>query len=224
MLLYIHGFNTSFDSAAMRTAQVAFDLRFRGPAAFFSWPSKGNLWSYAADLRDADASVDLLADFMVDIATKTDVEKIHVIAHSMGNRILGLALENIRNRKLRVQLGELVLAAPDLDGNLFGRLARVYPALAVGTTMYVSRRDQALALSGRLWAGPRVGFAPPVTVERGIDTIDVRSLDLSLLGHGYVSALSPVLSDIEAILRGRRPPGDRMRVSASRDGRHWILR
>lgn len=224
LLVYVHGFNTTFDAAAMRTAQIAFDLRFGGPAAFYSWPSKGNPWSYNADLRDADASVELFADFLSNLAARTGVEKLHVIAHSMGNRVLGLTLETIRNRGLAVHFGELVLAAPDLDRNLFKRLARVYPKLAAGTTLYVSRRDQALALSGKLWAGPRVGFHPPVTVAENIDTVDVQSLDLSLLGHGYVSSLSPVLTDIEAVLRGRRPPGTRMRVSASPDGKHWVLR
>lgn len=224
MLVYIHGFNTEFDEAARRTAQIAFDLRFTGPAVFYSWPSKGRPTSYHADLRDADASVTLLADFLVELSTRTDVDKLHVVAHSMGNRIFGLALENIANRAIDLRLGELVLAAPDLDSNLFGRLARVYPRLSTGTTLYVSRRDQALALSGKLWAGTRVGFAPPVTVAPQIDTVDVRSLDLSLLGHGYVATHAAVLTDIEAVLRGRRPAGARMRISPSVDGRHWVLR
>jgi esterase/lipase superfamily enzyme len=37
----VHGYNVSFDDAALRTAQLAYDLTFDCPAAFFSWPSKG---------------------------------------------------------------------------------------------------------------------------------------------------------------------------------------
>ena len=222
-LVYIHGFNTCFDDAAMRTAQIAYDLGFRGPAAFYSWPSKGQPWAYHADLRDADASVHLLADFLLEITRRTGVDKLHIIAHSMGNRIFGLALERIGNQGYRPSLGELVLAAPDLDRNLFGRLAKVYPGLASGTTLYVSGNDRALAMSGRLWAGPRVGITPPVTVADGIDTIDVSSVDLSVLGHGYVATHATVLADIASVLGGRRPPDARDRVSASLDGKHWLL-
>jgi hypothetical protein len=42
-LLFIHGYNVEFDSAARRTAQLASDLGFKAPAIFFSWPSQGTL-------------------------------------------------------------------------------------------------------------------------------------------------------------------------------------
>lgn len=36
LLLFVHGYNTSFDKAARRTGQVVYDLAFHGPAMFFS--------------------------------------------------------------------------------------------------------------------------------------------------------------------------------------------
>lgn len=42
--IYIHGFATSFDFAAKRTAQLAFDLKqYNGVPMFFSWPSVGSI-------------------------------------------------------------------------------------------------------------------------------------------------------------------------------------
>ncbi len=48
-VVFIHGYNTSFDFAIYRTAQVAYDLKFDGAAFAYSWPSGGGLASYTYD-------------------------------------------------------------------------------------------------------------------------------------------------------------------------------
>jgi esterase/lipase superfamily enzyme len=40
---YMNGYNVTFADAARRTAQIAYDLRFEGDPAFFSWPSQGDM-------------------------------------------------------------------------------------------------------------------------------------------------------------------------------------
>lgn len=42
--VFIHGYNVTFESAARRTAQLAFDLGFDGAPIFYSWPSQGGLF------------------------------------------------------------------------------------------------------------------------------------------------------------------------------------
>ena len=42
-LVFLHGFNNSFESALFRTAQIAYDLKFDGAPFLYSWPSKGQL-------------------------------------------------------------------------------------------------------------------------------------------------------------------------------------
>ncbi len=37
----MHGYNTSFDNALYRTAQIAYDLDFDGATFLYSWPSGG---------------------------------------------------------------------------------------------------------------------------------------------------------------------------------------
>src|SRR5262245_37856345 len=37
-LVFVHGFNQTFEDATKRTAQIAYDLAFDGPAIAFTWP------------------------------------------------------------------------------------------------------------------------------------------------------------------------------------------
>jgi hypothetical protein len=88
LFVFIHGYNVTFPEAAQRTAQMAFDLQFRGVPLFYSWPSRGALTGYGDDQRSADASTKPLAEFLTRIATETGARKIHLVAHSLGNRAL----------------------------------------------------------------------------------------------------------------------------------------
>ena len=42
-LVFVHGFNTTFDNALFRTAQIAYDLKFDGAPFVYSWPSQGQV-------------------------------------------------------------------------------------------------------------------------------------------------------------------------------------
>jgi hypothetical protein len=44
--VFVHGYNVSFEDAARRTAQIAFDLNFIGAPIFYSWPSNGKVADY----------------------------------------------------------------------------------------------------------------------------------------------------------------------------------
>lgn len=47
-LIYLHGFNVSFKEAAIRAAQIGYDLKVPGATAFFSWPSRGSVSAFNA--------------------------------------------------------------------------------------------------------------------------------------------------------------------------------
>src|SRR5262249_46315918 len=55
-LLFLHGYRTTFDEAAVRAAQIGFDLKVTGATAFFSWPSLGTASGYSADEATIEAS------------------------------------------------------------------------------------------------------------------------------------------------------------------------
>jgi esterase/lipase superfamily enzyme len=37
-VVFVHGYNVTFADAALRAAQIGFDLSIKGAMAFFSWP------------------------------------------------------------------------------------------------------------------------------------------------------------------------------------------
>jgi esterase/lipase superfamily enzyme len=228
-LVYLHGFNVSFDEAAIRAAQIGFDLKVPGAMAFFSWPSRGALKGYAADAASIEASEAAIADFLVRLATDSGAARVHVIAHSMGNRGLLRAIQRITAQAAStagIRFGQVFLAAPDLDVGLFRDLAALYPKVSERTTLYVSAQDRALEASHWIHQFDRVGYAPPVTVVDGIDTIEVTGLDLSILGHGYFAEAHGVLYDMHHLLRQNTAPGSRLRLHAKRnpDGRpYWVI-
>ena len=227
-LVFIHGFNVSFEDAALRAAQIGFDLQVPGIMAFYSWPSQAKLMGYTADEATIEASEQYIAEFLLNLAQKTQIDKIHIIAHSMGNRGLLRAMQRILAQvqaASEVPFGQIVLAAPDVDPDLFRDLAKAYHILAERTTLYVSSKDKALSLSGIIHDYPRVGFFPPVTVVEGIDTIQVSKIDLTFLGHGYFADARILLEDIRDLLIHNTPPNKRDgRLEPSTDGNYWIIR
>jgi esterase/lipase superfamily enzyme len=56
ILVYLHGYNVTFEDAALRAAQLGFDLKIEGATAFFAWPSCGDLADYFADADRIAAS------------------------------------------------------------------------------------------------------------------------------------------------------------------------
>jgi esterase/lipase superfamily enzyme len=224
ILLYIHGYNTSFNDATRRAAQIGYDLRVEGASAVYSWPSKAKIKAYGHDATAAESSQVAFAQFLSLLLKETQATRINVVAHSMGNRVLLEVLKSLEEEFVNsgVQLGRLILAAPDMDVVRFKALAAVYPALSLSTTLYVSNHDLALRASGWLRDFQRVGYAPPIAVVPGVDTISVGRIDLSLLGHGYFVGLEALLHDMNYILSGKVPK-DRPRVVRSADGSHWEM-
>jgi esterase/lipase superfamily enzyme len=228
-LVYIHGYNVSFDEAALRAAQIGYDLQVPGITAFFSWPSQGSVIGYPADEAAIEASEQYIADFLSRFASESGADRVHVISHSMGNRGLLRALQRIVRQAAaatKTMFGQIFLAAPDVDAQLFRQLASVHHQLADRTTLYVCARDRALASSGILHDYPRAGYTPPVTVVDGIDTVEVTNIDLTLLGHGYYAAARDFLHDIHRLLIHNDPPPQRLglRRAHTEGGQpYWII-
>src|SRR5262249_53287779 len=156
---------------------------------FFSWPSQGKVSAYPADEASAAASEPPLSDFLLGFARSSGAERVHLLAHGMGNRALLGALQRIatlsESGSPPVRFGQIILGAPAVDGEAFHYLAGVCPRLSQRTTLYVSSGDRVLAATAWRRSYPRAGLMPPVTVVAGIDTVAVQNVDQSLLGHGY---------------------------------------
>src|SRR5262249_12131927 len=85
VLVFIHGYNTAFDAAVKRTAQIGRDLKFSGVLAIFSWPSqsRSGLRNYLADGEAAEASASPLKDFLTKLTAKSGPGRVNLLAHSM---------------------------------------------------------------------------------------------------------------------------------------------
>jgi esterase/lipase superfamily enzyme len=228
-LVFIHGFNVSFEAAALRAAQIGCDLKVPGIMAFYSWPSQGKLNGYTADEATIEASEKYITEFLLNLAQKSDVSKIHIIAHSMGNRGLLRAMQRILAQVKssgEVSFGQIFLAAPDVDPDIFQDLANAYSQLAERTTLYVSGKDKALAVSGIIHDRDRVGYFPPIKVFEGIDTVEVSNIDLTWLGHGYFAEASDILHDMKELLSHNTPPTERLRLIETliETKKYWIIR
>jgi esterase/lipase superfamily enzyme len=210
-LLFIHGYNVSFEDAVFRTAQLAVDLKFRGAPISFSWPSYADPVKYTFDEQNAEVSIPSLREFLEDLSTRSGAKRIHIVAHSMGNRVLAGALRSMSPEarvKNKAMFREIVLAAPDIDSRVFQ--SQVLPHIKDNTehcTLYASSRDRALLLSRYFHNYQRLGETQPqLIVADGMDTIDASLVDTSLLGHSYIGDVKSIVSDLhDLVVSGKRP-------------------
>ncbi len=230
-LVFIHGFNVTFAEAAWRAGQLAHDMPFNGVTGFFSWPSAGSAPDYIRDIERADASVPALVSFIENLVDNAGVEQLHFLAHSMGNRVLTGAMELMFNNEAKSvklkAISQLVLAAPDLDKDVFKN--RILPAFRkIGTrrTLYASDKDMALALSRKLRDGlTRLGQAGnDIFVADGMDTVDASNVLSEGLHHSYIFETEQLLKDLYEMITDGLEPSKRDLQAASRDGiNYWLF-
>lgn len=228
MLVFIHGFNVSFDNAAYRTAQISYDLEFEGISMFYSWPSAESIFGYQKDEETSSIVVPYFSKIIEDILEKSKVSEICFIAHSMGNRILTEALAGIPNhQKNRVKISQIILAAPDINVELFR--TKIYPELKKfkrKITLYASSRDSALKVSKRIHRYRRLGESGKnIFVSNDIDTIDATNVDTSLMGHSYYGDNRSIISDIYYLIKYGFEPDSRHALKPVEIGsyRYWIF-
>jgi esterase/lipase superfamily enzyme len=202
-LVYIHGYNTTFEDAAKRAGQLACDLEFGGTTAFFSWPSNGSSATYPWDASSADFAADDLKRFLGILVKEGNLKRIHIIAHSMGNRCFAKAISG----GLMLgdcQLDNCILAAADVDAADFKKdYAPKIISSSNLTTLYASSNDRALLASEGMNRYPRAGdISQPVFIS-GIETIDATDLKTDFLGHSYYGSSPVLISDLKQIIGGR---------------------
>lgn len=228
-LLFVPGYKVTFDHAARRTAQIAYDLRFPGAAVMYSWPSAGEVSAYAADEATVEWSQDNLQKFLVDFLDSAKAERVYLIAHSMGNRALTRAVAGAMSARpdLKGRIAEIILTAPDIDAQVFKE--QIAPALVNAgrpITLYASSKDEALGASRKFHQYPRAGESgASLTLISGIDTIDASDVDTSLLGHTYFAQALPVITDLHHIISGGKRASERsgLRAVKSAQGTYWSL-
>ena len=225
--IFVHGYNTSFNDAARRTAQLSYDLGFRGAPVFYSWPSQGNPAKYPFDENNVEWSTGNLERFLLGFAENSDAENIYLIAHSMGTRALTEAYASLiqKNPAWKSRFKEIILAAPDIDAEIFKQ--RIAPAMAQGgipITLYASSKDEALQYSKKFHGLPRAGDSgQAIVIVPGVESIDSSNVETDFLGHSYYAEGVSVISDIFDLVHKRLRPRDRSRLMGvtAPTGRYW---
>jgi esterase/lipase superfamily enzyme len=210
ILVFVHGFNVKFQEALLRSAQIAYDLKFQGPVVLFTWPAgaeEGLLASamvtrtYNDNLSNALKSVPLAQAFFKQLSETH--RTVHVMVHSMGHQVTLRALSQLSQGLDKPFIGELILNAPDFPVKDFQKILPQLKKLASRVTVYCSYNDNAIAASEtynknrRMGACERVAGADMINVGE----IDAPTLGVGGLGHGYYSG-RPILTDIFQVLLG----------------------
>ncbi|WGM40317.1 alpha/beta fold hydrolase [Caulobacter sp. NIBR1757] len=221
--VFIHGFNSSFENGALRTAQLAADLKFDGAPILYSWPSRGDVFGYGDDARESesDREASTLADFLRDVATKTGAERITLIAHSMGNRPLLNALQKIAPPPAGAPplFDEVVLAAPDVGVDDFDKAWPRVRQAGGRFTLYASSRDKALMFSAQINGMRRVGDARQLVLVDGLESIDTTAASNGLIGHDDFAGTA--LDDFRAVVWLSLAPDRRCVLQQGQGDRRW---
>ncbi|WP_455482471.1 alpha/beta hydrolase [Bartonella sp. B35(2025)] len=195
IFLFIHGYNNNFADGTFRAAQFTYDYSLDVVTVHYSWPSAGSVPLYIYDRDSANFARDGLIELLT-LISETNADQISVIAHSMGNFAIMEAFRTLalqKKYKPIYRITSFLMAAPDIDLDVFERQLNDIKRLPHPTAILVSRADKALAVSGRLTGGhPRVGDGSDIEILRknGITVLDFSDVDG---GAHNVFASSPTL-------------------------------
>lgn len=189
VLIFIHGFNSTFDEAAYRLAQISHDSGSDAAPILFTWPSRGSAVDYVYDKESATYSRDTLEFLLTRAATHPNVSDVTVMAHSMGNWVLMEALRQmaIRNGRVYPKIKNVVMASPDLDIDVFRSQYVQLAAAPPKITVFLSRDDRALGLSRRLGGNvDRLGAIDPSVepYKSKLDLTNITVIDLTKVKSG----------------------------------------
>jgi esterase/lipase superfamily enzyme len=188
VLVYVHGYNQTFENAALDAVRLSDGIKFAGETMVFSWPSRARLLDYDYDRESAMWSRDALDQVLEDLLASPTIGRVNIVAHSVGTMVTTEAL-----RQLYAKLGDyaadrvgaIVFASPDIDMDVFIASVPKIGPLAAKITIITATNDRALAVSR--WVNGstvRVGTAEKVQLEKlGLRVIDASAQGWGVLNH-----------------------------------------
>jgi esterase/lipase superfamily enzyme len=219
VLVFVHGYNTRYEEAVYWLAQFVHDANYKGTVVLFSWPSMGKARLYLADRESSTFSRDYLEQTLRQLAALKEVKEVDILAHSMGT---WLTVETLRQAKLKGdgqfggKLGDVILAAPDLDVNVFRTQLDVIGPLRRPMTIVVSGDDKVLGLSTQLSGGvKRAGVVntSDARIQAAIKRYNLRVIDITAVNdgdgnhHSKFSRSSAVMSALGRSLSAKHDHG-----------------
>lgn len=235
ILLFVHGFNSSFSFAARRFAEFASRIGFKGIPLMFSWPSSNKWQSYVADYDQAKQSCPRLTYGLDVVHQYMPNAQIEALVHSMGAVLL---FENLtagsggRCEATKTTFSNIVLAAPDIKTAIFSEHFELFRKKARQVTLYASSKDTAMYLSSdvvRPETEMRLGEGGTnLTVLQNMHSLDASGIEQGYFnpfrytlggdpaGHAYVFVNDTVVQDVMELLMLNKQPDNRSCLD-----QHW---
>jgi esterase/lipase superfamily enzyme len=164
VMVFVHGYNNRFEDAVYRFAQIVHDSEADVVPVLFTWPSRGKLVAYGYDRESTNYSRDALEALLTYLTRDKSVSEISILAHSMGNWLTLESLRQmaIRNGHIADKIDDVMLAAPDVDVDVFRTQVAAFGEPRPRFTLFVSKKDKALKVSRRVWGSTdRLGSIDP---------------------------------------------------------------
>jgi esterase/lipase superfamily enzyme len=206
-LLYVHGFNQSFETAALDAARLSASVQFHGPTMIFTWPSKEKLLDYGYDRESAMWSRDAMERLLTALIANERIGRIHIVAHSVGTMLSLEALRQVYARNGIAgtdKIGAVVFASPDIDMDVFTSSLQRMPPLAPKITVITATNDRALAVAGWIAGGmTRVGAAEKAQLEKlGLRVIDASAQGWGIINHDLFLSNDQITTVIHRAIEG----------------------
>ena len=236
VLIFIHGFAHSLDDELDTIHQlknIYIDNK-NSPIEnilFISWPSSVTVFPLTY-YDDKGASINaghslmrlfyLYTQFLSDVFSDPNLkpcnQKIHLMAHSMGNRVLQSMLYSLKKENIKRVIDQVLLLNADVSFRVFEDSEDSFnklPLLANRISVYLNKSDDVLGVSqfSKNILSPRLGKAGPTNIEKFKEVLSIidctkvkndilTSFKFEVGDHwGYLSS-SQVQKDILANLNG----------------------
>lgn len=229
LLVYVHGYYTSFITAVETGMSLQKGMHFPGPVIVYSWPSrKTSVTAYGRDEKSASWSMPHFITLLDNITKAFPGMPVSLAGYSLGSRFVTEGIAFYRRASCNKCFGRAALFAPDVftadlrsalaSSNLCSGKPLLDPISSAYVLLYVSNNDRALRQSEKYHGNQRAGQAGgDLILCSGVDTVDVSYLKSGgKSGHGYL--LDPrVQRDTAAAFAGV-PPARRNLKQVSRAG------
>lgn len=216
IILFVHGFNSSFSDGVFRTAQLYHDFELNGLALHYSWPSIAHPLGYSHDRDSLLFARDGLETMLRDIG-QSGARNVVLVGHSLGAM---LVMETLRQMDIASPgmpqkiLNGVVLVSPDIDIDLFKTQAFRISTLPKPFAIFVSQKDRALQLSSRInGRSQRLGTIadPEALGDLEVTVFDVTAFSDRVAASHFTVGSSPALiklltrsSELSTTFEGRQ--------------------
>ena len=227
VLLYVHGFRRDFAIVAIETAAIAYETNLDAIPVFFSWPSSNSVFGYVSDITSMRWAAADLRDMLKGLLNQDCIASVHVIAHSLGGYGLLEALDDLsQDNTARVdKLGEIILASPDVDSDLFRReFLPVLRELGLRVTVYATDSDFPLQTSHRVNRVNRLGDAKSeIFIAEGVETVVFSDVVTFLNSHDAHVEIGDVQADLHYLIAEGLGASERPTLESveTEQGRYW---